>query len=390
MTEETKTQSQQAGPQRCPFCHEAIDLEADKWLACEACLARHHADCWKEHGQCSACQGSSALERPGQAVGGPVEATAGAEKQAIQVSKETAAPSPEGSAWPLIALILMTFAVSIMYRILVEQQLEQSSALFIGIPTLLALGLAMTPKAKSVTGIILKGVTIALLVSGIFLGEGFVCVLMAAPLFYVVAGLIGWTIDRRRAQQKGQSLVIGIAFVGLLLSLEGTHDGLSFDRVETVQASRVLSLDAPGVKAKLAARPRFPKALTGFLGLGFPAPGETKGHGLKVGDTRSVHFAGGEGEGDLVMVVEEVSEGRVVFACQSDTTPIAHWLLWQRAVVTWAPAGQGKSRVTWTMHYRRSLDPAFYFKPLERYGVGCMAEYLLDSLEDFEGASDGR
>jgi hypothetical protein len=45
----------EAGPTRCPFCHERVDVETEAWRACEACLARHHESCWNESGRCSSC-----------------------------------------------------------------------------------------------------------------------------------------------------------------------------------------------------------------------------------------------------------------------------------------------------------------------------------------------
>jgi hypothetical protein len=32
------------------------------------------------------------------------------------------------------------------------------------------------------------------------------------------------------------------------------------------------------------------------------------------------------------------------------------------------------------LHYRRNLDPAWYFGPWERYGVGLAGKYLIDNL----------
>jgi hypothetical protein len=43
------------GPTRCPFCHSEVDRDRDDWVACEACLARHHEACWKESGSCAGC-----------------------------------------------------------------------------------------------------------------------------------------------------------------------------------------------------------------------------------------------------------------------------------------------------------------------------------------------
>jgi hypothetical protein len=54
-----------AGALRCPFCRAAVDLATQEWVACESCLARHHATCWREHGSCSSC-GSTRRLAPGR------------------------------------------------------------------------------------------------------------------------------------------------------------------------------------------------------------------------------------------------------------------------------------------------------------------------------------
>jgi hypothetical protein len=42
------------GANRCPFCHEQV--QAKEWVACAACLARHHEACWAESGRCATCR----------------------------------------------------------------------------------------------------------------------------------------------------------------------------------------------------------------------------------------------------------------------------------------------------------------------------------------------
>jgi hypothetical protein len=59
---EKQTVRAKNSPTRCPYCHENIQLEQDSWLACEACLGRHHESCWAETSCCSSCQGTSALK----------------------------------------------------------------------------------------------------------------------------------------------------------------------------------------------------------------------------------------------------------------------------------------------------------------------------------------
>jgi hypothetical protein len=62
----------------------------------------------------------------------------------------------------------------IVFHLLVRGGLGQTAALYIGLPGLLAMGLALTPRGSgSATGMVVKGITILLLLSMPFLGEGF-------------------------------------------------------------------------------------------------------------------------------------------------------------------------------------------------------------------------
>jgi hypothetical protein len=47
------TARRKAGAKRCPYCHDSLSAEAA--VACTACLAPHHEDCWDETGRCANC-----------------------------------------------------------------------------------------------------------------------------------------------------------------------------------------------------------------------------------------------------------------------------------------------------------------------------------------------
>ena len=97
---------------------------------------------------------------------------------------------------------------SVWYRVTVFERLEQTSALFIGIPALIATICVLTPKPSSATGTAVKSVTLFIGISGVFLGEGLICILMASPLFYLVAILIGIARDRADKQSTIVSCVL--------------------------------------------------------------------------------------------------------------------------------------------------------------------------------------
>ena len=283
----------------------------------------------------------------------------------------------------LLAIILMMTAGSVIYRLLVYENLEQSSILFIGIPSILAVIAVLTPKANSTLGVILKGMTICLLMSGILLGEGFICIVMASPLFYFVGLIVGLIADgRKRNYKDSRRGTLSLLLLPLVpLSLEGSLPALSFNRDETVQVERVVDATAAEVESELASCPAFKQPLPLYLKMGFPRPVHASGSGLNQGDTRAIYFAGGEGKpGTLAMEVAEHGPGLVRFRALSDTSHVSHWLDWNEADITFSEIAPRKTRVVWRLRFARRLDPAWYFAPWERYAAGLAAGYLIDTL----------
>ena len=81
----------------------------------------------------------------------------------------------------IAAIVALTFA-SIAYRLLIGANLQHTSLVFIGIPALLALSLVgLQPRTSA--GTVHKTIALALCMSGIVFGEGFICIVMASPLF---------------------------------------------------------------------------------------------------------------------------------------------------------------------------------------------------------------
>ncbi|MEO1857790.1 MAG: hypothetical protein ABGY95_10585 [Rubritalea sp.] len=282
--------------------------------------------------------------------------------------------NPKGWIWTCLILA----GVSILYRVLLLETQEQTALMFIGLPTILAIALAMTPTAKSTTGRICKGMTMAFLMFGILAIEGFICILMAAPLFYLIGAIIGKVIDSKRSKNVYCSVVVVLG----IMSIEGVNESLSFERAETITIQRDLEMSSDQVRQHLTQGPAFDlEQLPGFLQLGFPCPQNIKGNGIELGNTWTIHFAGGEGKpGDLVVQVTESTAERITLSCVSDQSHIAHWLSWKDITWNLDPTANDRTIVTMTINYNRDLDPAWYFKPIERYGVRKAGEYFCDQL----------
>lgn len=283
-----------------------------------------------------------------------------------------------GSAQWTVAALVIAFAGGVfLYRWLVDKNLGHSAMMFLGIPVLLAIPLALAPKTKTVTGGILRGITLALLIIAPLVGEGYLCILFASPLFYVIGLLIGRFADYQREKRK--TVVSCVVLVLLPMCLEGVVPELTFPRGQTVEVMRVVRAPEGDVENALASGFRIETPLPAFLRIGFPRPLAAHGKGLDAGAMRTIHFAGAEDDppGDLVMRVAESRPGYVRFATVSDDSKLTQWVRWDDSEVEWHTVDATHTRVTWRVHFERQLDPAWYFAPWEHFAVREAAKYLI-------------
>jgi hypothetical protein len=308
-------------------------------------------------------------------------------------------PSSAAARWAIITITLALAIGGLIYRLTQDNYLHQSAAFFIGVPTVLAITLALTPKAKSATGMIVKGLTLALLLSGVVFFEGFICILMAAPLFYLVGIVIGIPIDRARRKRKSEGRVYSVVGVALLLlSVEGVTPATSFSQHEVVRGTRTLDASADDVRDVLAATPSFDTSLPFYLKLGFPRPVAAYGSGLEIGDRRIIIFgkespmepmresqhhhrkSSSNTGGVLELEITRSREGFVVFKPVEDATAFTHWISWGRSIVEWRAIDADTTEVTWTLHFKRRLSPSWYFGPWERYAAEKATGYLIETV----------
>jgi hypothetical protein len=288
-------------------------------------------------------------------------------------------PKTTAAQWKVVAFIVAFTSAAALYKFLMHESLGHTSAMFLGIPAVLGILIALAPKAKTVTGGIVKGITLALLIIAPLLGEGYLCILMAAPLFYLVGCGIGAVIDSRR--RKRGATASCLALLMLPLCLEGVVPQLTWNRMQSVGVSKIVNAPAKAVEAALAESPDVHTALPVFLRIGFPRPLEAHGHWLAEGAMRTIHFAGAEGDppGDLVMRVSERGPGYARFETVSDNSKLTQWVRWDSSEVRWQAIDAEHTRVTWRVHFERQLDPAWYFGPWERLAVHEAARFLIDS-----------
>ncbi len=282
--------------------------------------------------------------------------------------------------WSLVGLALIMAAGMIAYHVVVAGDFKTTALMFVGIPALLAILFTLLPRPKSPIWMAMKGTTIALCLSSIVLGEGIPCVVMAAPIFYLAAAIVAAIFERAR-KSANQNTVRALVFLPLaLLSLEGTHELLTFERMQSAAVEKEIALKPEVFEQRLARSFAFRAEQPLFLRL-FTRPVDMTGSGLTIGAERRITFSGpGSHGGALRLRVVERKPGTVKFRMISDTTKIASWMGWRTARVEWQPAASGKLRVRWSFEYERRLDPAWYFGPLQAYAVELGGSFLTDNL----------
>jgi hypothetical protein len=262
---------------------------------------------------------------------------------------------------------------------LLRRDFLESTALFIGLPAFLALALALTQPARSLVGGIFKGATIFLLLLGPVLREGFVCILMLSPLYYLVVAIIAITANLIvKNNQKSRLQALWLAPAIVLLSLESASGPLAWFNQDTVTVSRVFEATPGQIEAALGQPLDFSRPLPLFLALGFPVPSQNNDRGLTIGSQRRIVFD--KPASSFTFVVSERGEDWVRLTPVANNSPVADWLHLDLSEIRWQAVDQQRTKVSWSLGYRRRLAPAWYFGPLERFGVGQAAGYLLETL----------
>jgi len=292
----------------------------------------------------------------------------------------------------LVIIILLSAGLGIVVHMLRFTGLEGSALLYIGIPTFIALAFASaSPNAsnsKTVMGSTLKAITFIILISGPILQEGFVCMVMVAPIFYIVGALVAWPIDHfRKKKIKSNSLKVFILPTILLaMSMEGVFDETSFNRLNVVEHTQIINSRITEVRKRLAmSRPLArPESLLIKI---FPRPDKYNANGLAIGDRHWVDISylkwiyWNKKQGKVQFEVVENQNNIIRFKLISDDSYLSSYMTWTETTVFLQPVSNHRTRVTWRIHFERNIDPAWYVQPLQRYAVASVAKLMVLSLQ---------
>lgn len=284
----------------------------------------------------------------------------------------------------LLTVLLIVVVAGLIITFQRYHHLEPTALFYIGLPAILSFVLIKSNKGRSPMATSMKGITLALLLSAPLLQEGFICIVMAAPIFYVVGAVVVWIYVswKKRADRKLHSYAPLLLLV--VAAMEGSHDKLSFSRDNRVTVEKIVVASEQQVAASLQQPVRYGRNAPLFLKM-FPFPEVIEHGGTQIGDKQTLqfvynkHFVTNVHRGDIVFEVYERSDRHIATRVISDTSYLHTYMDWQTSVVRWQPVDEQHTKVSWEIRYQRKLDPAWYFAPLEAWVTKMAAATLIDS-----------
>lgn len=279
--------------------------------------------------------------------------------------------------WGLVALVLTVAGMGVALSAMTGRL--DSALLFVGVPCVLALGVALLPVGGG-WGAVWQLTTMLLLLASALLHEGALCVLIASPLVYGTVGLVYGAV---RAARSGRSQRMAALPVLALLALEGAMPGLRVNAEQESAASRVVAGTCAEFVDALERGPRIdPGADRGLLLrlAQYPTPVAAEGSGLSVGDTWSLAMPAGAIDTEVAGRTGGAPDGRIDFTVTDDTARTTRWVDLHTGSLTWRQTDDG-CRAEVTLAYTRKLDPSFWFGPVTDLFMGAGASALLAALD---------
>lgn len=300
-----------------------------------------------------------------------------------------------GLKHPRWAYLLFTVGIfSFLIRLILDSKFANSAVLYVAIPFLVSFAIfQFTPKPESARIwkrylAHMRDATIIMLATSVILFEGFICVLMFMPIYFLIVSvgfgaeaLVKRESGGRQNKLKASLLPLAIA----ILALEGLTPSTSFERQNQVTRSIIVDASIDDLKANMAADIEFSDRRHWFLSI-FPLPVDVAAGTLNAGDVHRLDFIYKRwfftniDRGEFHLRIDEVSKNRIQTSVTRNTSYLAKYLNIQGTEVEFRPLSDGRTEVALTIYYQRLLDPAWYFGPMQKFAVSRSADYLMDQV----------
>ena len=291
-----------------------------------------------------------------------------------------------------IRYMLILGAVTLLTRLVLDSRFATTSFFYCFVPYVIGIILyVFVPQPKGWSkvkriGRHLLATIIVMLASSAIIFEGFLCVLFAAPI-YILFALLAFAVmpNRENPERFKKADVFKVSFVPLavmVISVEGLTDTTSFPREEVITHTHILNLTPEQIHANLAQPVHLEEGRSKFLSI-FPLPDRIDAPDFAQGQTHTAYFTyrrwgfTNVHRGETQLHIKTVEPLLVETEITKNTSYFSNYLTIHGTQIKMTPQADGATAVSLTIRYRRDLDPAWYFGPLQRRAIGESADYLL-------------
>jgi hypothetical protein len=291
-------------------------------------------------------------------------------------------------AWGLFAGIVTAVIFGVGGFLLVyNDQSYMGATLFLLVPIATGFATALVARRRNIlTASLIIGLlfcTAILLLTGF---EGFVCVLMSAPLIAIglaFGALFGWLVrvhvlDKSRSS-KTLTLLLMLVTPMFLMGANRAEESLTRGpRTQTVSDTVVVDSAPEAVWNELKNMESITASKTFLMKIGLPVPVSCKTEGEGVGGKRTCYFEHG-------FIEERITEWSfprsMKFEIVAFDVPGRPWLSFKDASYDIERVGN-KTLITRKTTIVSRLAPAWYWRRLEAIGVHTEHNYLFEGLGD--------
>jgi hypothetical protein len=291
--------------------------------------------------------------------------------------------TPINHFWVVLLIAAVVFGIA--YRVVEHSGMVQTYSMFVGIPLVIGVLVAYLTRPQSGLGTTIKVVTILLCVVCPLVGEGWICILMAAPLFYAFA-VVGYflvaAISKSISPNRrgGPLAILLVPFVMAMLTSDRNH--IDHPAINTVVDEIFVAAPPERVMQTITQTDTVPRNFPFFLKLGFPLPTtlqhEPNGITRMHFDPRSEPWPGT----NTIVSRETIDPVRhtVDYTILEDGTKLARWMTLRLTGFAILPRPGGSLVRHYTV-YQQRMQPGFYWNPLENFAMGQAHGYTLRNIK---------
>lgn len=311
-----------------------------------------------------------------------------------------------------VSILIITVAAAVVMGGLLRSPFGTGPMLYVVVPFIISVVIYFIQHRRREPGINPSLSRHLLLATVVFLGasvlmmEGVICIAMFAPIYYAIVGISysssksaawrkQWEENQRDlAEKEGREYdpkkdsmlrVVVLPVILFFLATDGMLPQTTFPRDRTATYVTVTDQNIETLKTNMALPLELPRHHNWWLQM-FPGPDRIKAGTLAQGDVHNLHFTykrwiwSNFQKGEMDVLIAEVGDRHIRTEITKNTSYLSHYMEIKGTDVRFTPLANGQTEVSLTVKYRRLLDPAWYFGPLQQFAADKSAEYLVKKI----------